>query len=189
MIETLVTMCNYSENWWVTSSKSLIWPNQTVNTQGNSRYKRSRPPDSLINIVASTLATSNLNNVIKFNYNSSAIEGFNDLSLLRPDNFCRLSDMRLARNQHGHIISTVKTHNFPTKVTPFFGAPTGTGVGIRDVWATGRGGQTVARIIALILGGEDTSSAAQADKKDAKMGSRWQLILFETSRQRRRDKH
>jgi len=99
---------------------------------------------SLIDMVASTQLGSNQNNVIKFEDNSSAIEGFDNLTLLRPKNSSRCSRMEAVQNQHRHIIFTAETHNFPTGVAPFPGAATGTGGRIRDVQATGRGAHVIA---------------------------------------------
>lgn len=101
-------------------------------------------PDSLIDMVASTQKTTNPNNVIKFNDNSSAIQGFSDLSILIPENSTESSSMEIRKNQTRHIIFTAETHNFPTGVAPFPGATTGTGGRIRDVQAAGRGGHVVA---------------------------------------------
>lgn len=99
---------------------------------------------SLIDMVAATQLTSNSNNVIKFEDNSSAIEGFDGLTLLRPKQTSCQSAMDLIKNQHRHIIFTAETHNFPTGVAPFPGAATGTGGRIRDVQATGRGAHVIA---------------------------------------------
>lgn len=101
-------------------------------------------PASLIDMVGSTQTTSNQNNVIKFEDNSSAIEGFDGLCLLKPKYTSRYSAMDVASKQHRHIIFTAETHNFPTGVAPFPGAATGTGGRIRDVQATGRGAHVVA---------------------------------------------
>lgn len=99
---------------------------------------------SLIDMVASTQKTSNQNNVIMFEDNSSAIEGFKGLTLMRPENPSRASQMQVVGEQNRHIIFTAETHNFPTGVAPFPGAATGTGGRIRDVQATGRGAHVIA---------------------------------------------
>lgn len=99
---------------------------------------------SLIDMVGSTQKTSNQNNIIKFEDNSSAIRGFDELSLLRPKQVGQCSPMEVASGQHRHIIFTAETHNFPTGVAPFPGAATGTGGRIRDVQATGRGAHVIA---------------------------------------------
>lgn len=95
-------------------------------------------------MVASTQLTSNQNNVIKFEDNSSAIRGFDRLSVLRPRDTSRASQMDVVGDTQRHIIFTAETHNFPTGVAPFPGAATGTGGRIRDVQATGRGAHVVA---------------------------------------------
>lgn len=100
--------------------------------------------ESLIDMVAATQLTSNPNNVIKFEDNSSAIEGFDELTLLKPKQTSRYSAMDVIDGQHRHIIFTAETHNFPTGVAPFPGAATGTGGRIRDVQATGRGAHVIA---------------------------------------------
>lgn len=99
---------------------------------------------SLIDLVSSTQKTSNANNIIKFEDNSSGIKGFNKLTLLQPKQVDRCSSIEVVGNQHRHIIFTAETHNFPTGVAPFPGAATGTGGRIRDVQATGRGAHVIA---------------------------------------------
>lgn len=83
-------------------------------------------PQSLIDMVASTQETTNDNNVIKFNDNSSAIKGFSDLKILTPSNSTEPSFVKVNDQQTRHIILTAETHNFPTGVAPFPGATTGT---------------------------------------------------------------
>ncbi|CAL4124709.1 unnamed protein product, partial [Meganyctiphanes norvegica] len=85
---------------------------------------------------------TNNNNVIKFNDNSSAIEGFS-VPTLCPSDPSKSSDF-LIQDKLRHLIFTAETHNFPTGVAPFSGATTGTGGRIRDVQAAGRGGHVVA---------------------------------------------
>lgn len=82
-------------------------------------------PESLIDMVASTQKTTNPNNIIKFNDNSSGIKGFDDLDILVPTNSTEPSLMKVKKNQTRHIIFTAETHNFPTGVAPFPGATTG----------------------------------------------------------------
>lgn len=149
-------------NYYVTLFRDTIKRNPTVIecfdlAQSNSEHSRhwffkgilniegrEKENESLIDMVASTQATSNANNKIKFEDNSSAIVGFDNLSLLRPETSARSSKMNVAVDQCRHIIFTAETHNFPTGVAPFPGAATGTGGRIRDVHATGRGGHTIA---------------------------------------------
>lgn len=105
---------------------------------------RKQTGKSLIDMVMSTQDKSNPNNLIKFEDNSSAIEGFEGLKLmyLRDPRVCSRVDIK--SDQCRHIIFTAETHNFPTGVAPFPGAATGTGGRIRDVQATGRGAHVIA---------------------------------------------
>lgn len=82
-------------------------------------------PDSLIDMVANTQHHSGSNNVIKFNDNSSAIRGFNNLQVLRSTDPTAASEMQLKKDAYRHILFTAETHNFPTGVAPFQGATTG----------------------------------------------------------------
>lgn len=98
--------------------------------------------ESLIDMIINTQKTTNPNNVIKFNDNSSAIEGF-EVKMLRPTKPGAPSAFEM-KNLKEHLIFTAETHNFPTGVAPFSGATTGTGGRIRDVHAVGRGGHYIA---------------------------------------------
>ncbi|XP_052276735.1 phosphoribosylformylglycinamidine synthase-like isoform X2 [Dreissena polymorpha] len=97
---------------------------------------------SLFKMIMATQEHSNDNNIIKFNDNSSGIQGF-DVEIIRPNNPAEPSQMMMKREMR-HIIFTAETHNFPTGVAPFPGATTGTGGRIRDVHCTGRGALVVA---------------------------------------------
>ena len=99
-------------------------------------------PETLMDIVKSTLKANPSNSVIAFKDNSSGIKGYDCWTIL-PDRPGRPAPFRKDR-VHYHIIFTAETHNFPTGVAPFPGAETGTGGRIRDVQATGRGGLVVA---------------------------------------------
>ena len=99
-------------------------------------------PETLMEIVKSTLKANPSNSIIAFKDNSSGIKGYDCWTILpeepgKPAPFKR-------KKAHYHIIFTAETHNFPTGVAPFPGAETGTGGRIRDVQATGRGGLVVA---------------------------------------------
>jgi len=99
-------------------------------------------PETLLNIVKSTLKANPSNSLIAFKDNSSGIIGFSCWTIIpeqpgRPSSFEK-------QKVHYHIIFTAETHNFPTGVAPFPGAETGTGGRIRDVHATGKGGLVVA---------------------------------------------
>ena len=99
-------------------------------------------PETLMEIVQSTLEANPTNSIIAFKDNSSGIRGRDIFTILpekpgSPSPFAR-------RKLPYHIIFTAETHNFPTGVAPFPGAETGTGGRIRDIQGTGRGGLVVA---------------------------------------------
>jgi len=99
-------------------------------------------PETLLNIVKSTLRANPSNSMIAFKDNSSGIRGYDCWTILpeRPGKPAAFKKERVCY----HILFTAETHNFPTGVAPFPGAETGTGGRIRDVQATGRGGLVVA---------------------------------------------
>ena len=99
-------------------------------------------PETLMEIVKSTLEANATNSIIAFKDNSSGIRGRDIFTILPdiPGTPSRFSKRRLPY----HIIFTAETHNFPTGVAPFPGAETGTGGRIRDIQGTGRGGLVVA---------------------------------------------
>jgi len=99
-------------------------------------------PETLLDIVKSTLKANPSNSLIAFKDNSSGIRGYDCWTIL-PGQPGRPSPFEKKKLQY-HIIFTAETHNFPTGVAPFPGAETGTGGRIRDVQATGRGGLVVA---------------------------------------------
>ncbi|HYA86887.1 MAG TPA: phosphoribosylformylglycinamidine synthase, partial [Nitrospirota bacterium] len=99
-------------------------------------------PETLLNIVKSTLKANPSNSIIAFKDNSSGIKGYDCWTII-PEQSGRPAPFKKQR-VHYHIIFTAETHNFPTGVAPFPGAETGTGGRIRDVHATGRGGLVVA---------------------------------------------
>ncbi len=99
-------------------------------------------PESLLEIVKSTLKANPSNSLIAFKDNSSVIRGYDCWTIL-PEQPGNPSPFEKRRLQY-HIIFTAETHNFPTGVAPFPGAETGTGGRIRDVQATGRGGLVIA---------------------------------------------
>ena len=107
-------------------------------------------PETLLNIVKSTLKTNPNNSVIAFKDNSSAIRGYECSTILpeRPGTPAPFTEQKVEY----HIIFTAETHNFPTGVAPFPGAETGTGGRIRDVQATGRGGLVIAGTAAYCVG-------------------------------------
>ena len=99
-------------------------------------------PETLMEIVKSTLRANPSNSIIAFKDNSSGIGGYNCWTIL-PAQPGKPSPFRKKKVTY-HIIFTAETHNFPTGVAPFPGAETGTGGRIRDVQATGKGGLVVA---------------------------------------------
>jgi len=99
-------------------------------------------PETLLDIVKSTLKANPSNSLIAFKDNSSGIKGYECWTIL-PEKPGQPSPFKKQKVYY-HIIFTAETHNFPTGVAPFPGAETGTGGRIRDVHATGRGGLVVA---------------------------------------------
>lgn len=99
-------------------------------------------PETLLDVVRSTLTANPSNSIIAFKDNSSGIDGYECWTILpeQPGQPAPFAPKRV----HYHIIFTAETHNFPTGVAPFPGAETGTGGRIRDVQATGRGGLVIA---------------------------------------------
>ena len=99
-------------------------------------------PETLMEIVRSTLEANATNSIIAFKDNSSGIRG-RDVFTIVPDSPGEPSAFAMRKVPY-HIIFTAETHNFPTGVAPFPGAETGTGGRIRDIQGTGRGGLVVA---------------------------------------------
>lgn len=99
-------------------------------------------PETLMQIVQSTLAVYARGSLLAFCDNSSVIEGC-EVQTIMPENPGRSSIFRLCQPTY-HPLLTAETHNFPTGVAPFPGAETGTGGRIRDVQATGRSGLVIA---------------------------------------------
>ena len=99
-------------------------------------------PETLMEIVRSTLDANATNSIIAFKDNSSGIRG-RDIFTILPDTPGSPSSFTKRKLPY-HIIFTAETHNFPTGVAPFPGAETGTGGRIRDIQGTGRGGLVVA---------------------------------------------
>ena len=99
-------------------------------------------PETLLDIVKSTLKANPSNSIIAFQDNSSGIKGYDCWTIL-PEQPGKPAPFKKQKVRY-HIIFTAETHNFPTGVAPFPGAETGTGGRIRDVQATGKGGLVVA---------------------------------------------
>ncbi|MEW6418742.1 MAG: phosphoribosylformylglycinamidine synthase [Nitrospirota bacterium] len=107
-------------------------------------------PHTLMDIIRLPLRTNPCNSVIAFKDNSSAIRGYEVLTII-PESPNKSSRFRESKPNY-HIIFTAETHNFPTGVAPFPGAETGTGGRIRDVHATGRGSLVIAGTAAYCVG-------------------------------------
>jgi phosphoribosylformylglycinamidine synthase len=107
-------------------------------------------PHTLMDIIKQPLKKNPGNSIIAFKDNSSAIRGYEIVTIIHehPGRSSCLTDERLMY----HIIFTAETHNFPTGVAPFPGAETGTGGRIRDVHATGRGSLVIAGTSAYCVG-------------------------------------
>lgn len=107
-------------------------------------------PETLMDIVKSTLSANPGNSLVAFCDNSSVISGAQIWTLV-PENPGRASKFVKQKLVY-HILFTAETHNFPTGVAPFPGAQTGTGGRIRDVQATGRGGLMLAGTVGYAVG-------------------------------------
>jgi len=99
-------------------------------------------PDTLLQIVKSTLLNNPVNSIIAFSDNSSAIQGYKIWTIM-PQHPGTCSPF-IANQCNYHILFTAETHNYPSGIEPFQGATTGTGGRIRDGHATGRGSMVIA---------------------------------------------
>ena len=107
-------------------------------------------PETLLEIVKSTLKANPSNSVSAFKDNSSAIKGYDCWTIIPAESGKPAAFVR--RRIKYHPIITAETHNFPTGVAPFSGAGTGTGGRIRDKQAMGRGGLVIAGTAAYCVG-------------------------------------
>jgi phosphoribosylformylglycinamidine synthase len=107
-------------------------------------------PETLFQVIKSTLRANPQGSVIAFSDNSSAIEGW-DVEVLVPEFPGQVSGF-IRRRERRHAIFTAETHSFPTGKAPRPGAETGTGGRIRDIQATGRGGLVVAGTAGYCVG-------------------------------------
>ncbi len=107
-------------------------------------------PETLLEIIKSTLRANPANSVIAFKDNSSGIRGCDVATIVpkKPGKCSRFIPWRRGYD----IIFTAETHNFPSGVAPFPGAETGTGGRIRDVHATGRGALVIAGTAGYCVG-------------------------------------
>jgi len=99
-------------------------------------------PDTLLQVIKSTILKNPANSVIAFSDNSSAIRGYKIRTIL-PEHTGRSSPFTSQQCNY-HILFTAETHNYPSGIEPFQGATTGTGGRIRDGHATGRGSMVIA---------------------------------------------
>jgi phosphoribosylformylglycinamidine synthase len=99
-------------------------------------------PDTLFQLVKTTLQKNPANSVIAFSDNSSAIKGYRIWTIMpRQPGTC---SPFISRQCNYHILFTAETHNYPSGIQPFQGATTGTGGRIRDGHATGKGSLVIA---------------------------------------------
>ena len=107
-------------------------------------------PETLLEIVKSTLKANPSNSVSAFRDNSSAILGYHYRTIgpQEPGNPSAFVNRRVKYDP----IITAETHNFPTGVAPFPGAETGTGGRIRDIEAMGKGGLVIAGTAGYCVG-------------------------------------
>jgi phosphoribosylformylglycinamidine synthase len=107
-------------------------------------------PETLMEIIQSTLRAHPANSIIAFKDNSSGIRGY-EVTTILPKSPGTAAPFVL-KNSTYDIIFTAETHNFPSGVAPFPGAETGTGGRIRDVHATGRGALVLAATAGYCVG-------------------------------------
>lgn len=107
-------------------------------------------PETLFQIIKSTLKANLNNSIIAFNDNSSAIKGY-PIWTIAPQYSGACSPFSKQRRTYNFIF-TAETHNFPSGIAPFPGAETGTGGRIRDVQATGKGALVVAGAAGYCVG-------------------------------------
>lgn len=107
-------------------------------------------PETLMEIVKSTLTENPENSILAFCDNSSVIKGFLVRTIIseKSEKCSRFREKKV----NYHILFTAETHNFPSGVAPLSGAETGTGGRIRDVQATGRGGLVIAGTTGYCVG-------------------------------------
>jgi len=160
-----ISIFNKSHNLGLTESDIKLYDNlfktklkrQPTNVelydlaQSNSEHSRhwffkgkiDNKDESLFDMIKKTLKnnTSSSNSRVAFCDNASAISG---------SYYCSKNQRKIKRDYD--ITFTAETHNFPTGVSPFPGAATGTGGRIRDTHAIGRGGHIVAGTTGYCVG-------------------------------------
>ncbi|MFH1366999.1 MAG: phosphoribosylformylglycinamidine synthase [Patescibacteria group bacterium] len=107
-------------------------------------------PETLFEIVKSTLQANPGNSIIGFSDDASSIRGYQILTLI-PNAPGICSPFSLETRLY-HITFTAETHNFPSGVAPFPGATTGTGGRIRDGQCVGQGGLVIAGTAGYCVG-------------------------------------
>lgn len=99
-------------------------------------------PETLFQIIKSTLTANPTNSLIAFKDNSSCMQGY-DIQTIIPQFPGKCSPF-IKKQLDYHLVFTAETHNFPCGIAPFSGAETGTGGRIRDGHATGKGSLVIA---------------------------------------------
>jgi len=107
-------------------------------------------PETLLEIVKSTLKANPSNSISAFRDNSSAIKGFWCKTIIPKTP--GIPAAFVSRRTLYHPIITAETHNFPSGVAPVPGAETGTGGRIRDIEAMGQGGLVIAGTAGYCVG-------------------------------------
>jgi phosphoribosylformylglycinamidine synthase len=106
---------------------------------------------TLFDLIKETFVKNPGNSIVAFKDNSSAIQG-PKCKYLMPINPTEASPYYLKKNITLHPTFTAETHNFPTGVSPFPGAATGTGGRIRDMHSIGKGGLCIAGLVGYCVG-------------------------------------
>ncbi|MFC1963576.1 phosphoribosylformylglycinamidine synthase, partial [Chloroflexota bacterium] len=99
-------------------------------------------PNTLLQIIKSTILKNPTNSIIAFYDNSSAIRGYNIWTIIPK--YAGTCSPFVSRQCDYNILFNAETHNYPSGIEPFQGATTGTGGRIRDGHATGRGSMVIA---------------------------------------------
>jgi phosphoribosylformylglycinamidine synthase len=115
-------------------------------------------PETLMDIVRSTLEANHENSIIGIRDNSSAIRGF-EIWTIMPEFSGKVSRFEKKKVTY-HILFTAESHNHPTLIEPFQGSGTGIGGMLRDMNSTGSGSLIIAATAGycvgnLLIGGYD----------------------------------
>jgi len=122
-------------------------------------------PETLMQIVKSTLAANPGNSVIGFKDNSSAIRG-GPARVLTPSTPGAPGPLATTTRDRD-VLLTAETHNFPCAVAPYPGAETGAGGRMRDTHATGIGSLMGAATAGYCVGNLGLDPAAPEPWEDA----------------------